>query len=74
LPVIGKYAVGCLERKLSDRLLNKWRFPTQFRERFGSDIFTGDGSRGGPERRELTGNERTTFDAALRASSRQAKI
>ena len=72
--MLGKYAVGCLERKLSDKLLSKWKFPTQFRERFQSDIFTGDGSRGGPERREMTGGEKGSFDAALTASARQAKI
>lgn len=71
---MGKYIVGSLQRKLSDKLLGKWKFPTQFRERFQGDAFAGDGSRGGPERREMTGSERATFDAALAASARQAKI
>ncbi|KAJ6104803.1 hypothetical protein N7523_011123 [Penicillium sp. IBT 18751x] len=66
LPVLGKYAVGCLERSLSDKLLSK--------DRFQSNIFTGDGSRGGPERHEMTGDEKRSFDAALTASPRQAKI
>jgi sarcosine oxidase/L-pipecolate oxidase len=75
LPVIGKYIVGSWQRKLSDKLLSKWKFPTQFRERFQGEIFRGDGSRGGPERRELTAQEVDTFDAALKAaSSRYSKI
>ncbi|GES64638.1 FAD dependent oxidoreductase [Aspergillus terreus] len=76
LPVMGKYIVGSLERKLPTELLEKWKFPTQFRQRFQPDVFTGDGSRGGPERRELTPQEQETFDAALTAASaaRQSKI
>lgn len=74
LPVIGKYIVGSFERKLPQNLLNKWKFPTQFRERFQGEVFGGDGSRGGPERRELTSKERITFDSALAASVRQSKI
>ncbi|KAF9889820.1 hypothetical protein FE257_006910 [Aspergillus nanangensis] len=75
LPVLGKYIVGSLERKLSSDLLTKWKFPTQFREQFRDDAFQGDGSRGGPERRELSSQERNTFNAALTvASTRQSKI
>jgi sarcosine oxidase/L-pipecolate oxidase len=75
LPVIGKYIVGSWQRKLADVLLEKWKFPTQFREHFQGEVFTGDGSRGGPERRELTAEELDTFDTALKASgSRQSKI
>lgn len=66
--------MGSFERKLSQNLLGKWKFPTQFRERFQGDIFGGDGSRGGPERRELTFDETRTFDIALTASARQSKI
>jgi sarcosine oxidase/L-pipecolate oxidase len=73
--VIGKYIVGSWQRKLSNELLEKWKFPTQFRERFQGEVFTGDGSRGGPERRELTVQELDIFDTALKASgSRQSKI
>ncbi|KAJ5340441.1 hypothetical protein N7541_009565 [Penicillium brevicompactum] len=71
----SKYIVGSWQRKLSGELLSKWKFPTQFRERFQGEVFTGDGSRGGPERRELTAHEIDTFGAALRAaSSRHSKI
>jgi sarcosine oxidase/L-pipecolate oxidase len=74
LPVIGKYIVGSFQRSLPKELLTKWQFPKQFRERFQGDAFGGDGSRGGPERRELTPNERGTFESALKLSSRQSKI
>ncbi|KAJ5823802.1 FAD dependent oxidoreductase [Penicillium robsamsonii] len=67
LPLIGKYIVGSFQRKLSQELLDKWKFPTQFCER--------DGSRGGLERRELTAQELDTFETALKAaSSRPSKI
>jgi sarcosine oxidase/L-pipecolate oxidase len=72
--VLGKYIVGSFQQNLPQELLNKWKFPTQFKEAFQGDAFAGDGSRGGPERRELTNNERSTFDVALRASTRQSKI
>ncbi|KAJ5526079.1 hypothetical protein N7494_012729 [Penicillium frequentans] len=74
LPVIGKYIVGSFQQSLPHDLLKKWKFPTQFKEAFQGDAFAGDGSRGGPERRELTNNERSTFGVALRASARQSKI
>ncbi|KAJ5401147.1 hypothetical protein N7465_011636 [Penicillium sp. CMV-2018d] len=75
LPVIGKCIVGSLQRKLSRELLYKWKFPTQFRELFQGEVLTGDGSRGGPDRRELTAQELDTFDTALKAaSSRPSKI
>lgn len=74
LPVIGKYISAAFQGNLPSDLLNKWKFPTQFRERFQGDAFAGDGSRGGPERRELTTNERDTFEVALKSSSRQSKI
>ena len=69
--------MGSWQRQLSDQLLAKWKFPTQFRDRFQGEVFTGDGSRGGPERREFTAQELDTFDIALKAasaSSRQSKI
>jgi sarcosine oxidase/L-pipecolate oxidase len=75
LPVIGKYAVGSLERKLPKDLLEKWKFPTHFRENFQERIFTGDGSRGGPERREMTSEERQLYSSASRATvARESKI
>ncbi|KJK63999.1 FAD dependent oxidoreductase [Aspergillus parasiticus SU-1] len=75
LPVIGKYVVGCFEKNLSQDLLQKWKFPTEYKERFQGDVFKGDGSRGGPERRELTPQERERFAGALTAAStRQSKI
>ncbi|EAW13713.1 NAD(P)/FAD-dependent oxidoreductase [Aspergillus clavatus NRRL 1] len=75
LPVLGKYIVGSLERKLPDELLEKWKFPTQFREKFQNDAFLGDGSRGGPERRELKDEERQAYNAAMTTERvRRSKI
>ncbi|GFF31012.1 L-pipecolate oxidase [Aspergillus udagawae] len=74
LPVLGKYIVGSLERKLPSELLEKWKFPTEFRERFQGDAFQGDGSRGGPERREMTPQEREVYTAAMTALVRRSKI
>lgn len=74
LPVIGKYIVGSLQRNLSQDLLGKWHFPTQFRGEFRDNAFAGDGSRGGPERRELTPGEHSSFNSALCASTRPSKI
>lgn len=73
--MIGKYIVGSLERKLPNDLLEKWRFPTEYRAGFRGEIFTGDGSRGGPERRELTDLEQSTFGLALKAAgARPSKL
>ncbi|KAF7590980.1 hypothetical protein BBP40_002174 [Aspergillus hancockii] len=75
LPVIGKYIVGCFEKKLPQDLLEKWKFPTEYKDRFQGDVFTGDGSRGGPERRELTPKETDTYHTALAAAStRKSKL
>ncbi|PLN76177.1 FAD dependent oxidoreductase [Aspergillus taichungensis] len=75
LPVIGKYIVGSLERSLPRDLLEKWKFPTQFRGAAKDQLFQGDGSRGGPERRELTDEEKHRYQSALlAASTRQSKL
>lgn len=75
LPNIGRYIVGCFEKKLPQDLLDKWKFPTEYKNRLQGDIFRGDGSRGGPERRELTLPEQDNYTTALRATSpRQSKI
>ncbi|KAJ5791946.1 uncharacterized protein N7518_008957 [Penicillium psychrosexuale] len=75
LPAIREYIVGSFQLRLSRELLDKWKFPTQSRGRFQEEVFTGDGSRGGPERRELTTQKLNTFDTALKAASpRPGKI
>lgn len=75
LPVIGKYIVGSLQRSLPRDLLEKWKFPTQFRAAAKDELFKGDGSRGGPERRELTDEEKHRYQSALLAASmRQSKL
>lgn len=63
-----------MERKLPSELLEKWKFPSQFRERFRDEAFQGDGSRGGPERREMTPQEREMYTAAMTPSVRTCKI
>lgn len=55
LPVIGKYVADAVERSLPTELQNKWRFRQEYR---GKHAFKLDGSRGGPERRELTQEEK----------------
>ncbi|PYH43003.1 NAD(P)/FAD-dependent oxidoreductase [Aspergillus saccharolyticus JOP 1030-1] len=82
LPVIGKYIAGAFQRKLSPELTAKWKFHTEYREQAREDIFTGDssrkggdGSRGGPARRELTAQERDTLLSLTDAlATRQARI
>ena len=75
LPNIGKYIVGCFDKSLPQDLLEKWKFPTEYKNQSQDDTFKGDGSRGGPGRRELTFQERDSFSTALKAtSSRQSKI
>ncbi|EXJ88752.1 hypothetical protein A1O3_01816 [Capronia epimyces CBS 606.96] len=56
LPVLGKYIVGAMKRDLPLDLLHKWRFRTEYCQ--AQDLFKGDGSRGGPHRREFLAEER----------------
>ena len=66
---------GIRDRSPSRGLGDVYKRQTQFRELFQGEVLTGDGSRGGPDRRELTAQELDTFDTALKAaSSRPSKI
>ncbi|PYH94321.1 FAD dependent oxidoreductase [Aspergillus ellipticus CBS 707.79] len=56
LPVLGEYMSLALKRGLPAKLADKWRFRKEYANR--EDVFLGDGSRGGPERRELNARER----------------
>ncbi|KIW23627.1 uncharacterized protein PV07_11813 [Cladophialophora immunda] len=56
LPVLGEYMCLALKKRLPPALATKWRFRTEYEGR--KDTFLGDGSRGGPERRELDSHER----------------
>ncbi len=56
LPVLGKYLGLAWNNSLTPHLKNKWRFRTEYEHR--EDAFWGDGSRGGPERRELDSREK----------------
>ncbi len=55
LPVLGKYVVQALEGKLSPKLREKWKLDEN---RLAGQEFAGDGSRGGPPRREFTNAEK----------------
>ncbi|KAM0716423.1 hypothetical protein Q7P37_007868 [Cladosporium fusiforme] len=65
LPVLGKYITDGIEQRLSRGLKEKWRFGRKGAP--GEDPFRGDGSRGGPVRREFTTEEK----AKLRTRSCQ---
>ena len=65
LPVLGEYLSLGIKKKLPQHLANKWRFRKDYENR--SDAFLGDGSRGGPERRELNTQERAKLDEQDRA-------
>ncbi|KAH7086449.1 FAD dependent oxidoreductase [Paraphoma chrysanthemicola] len=56
LPVLGKCVVQGFERTLPLELAQKWRFRMEYRDR--EETFHGDGSRGGPARREFTPQEK----------------
>lgn len=65
LPVLGEYMFKAVERQLPENLARKWRFRTEYQGR--PDTFAGDGSRGGPERREFTKLEKEGLEAKSRA-------
>ncbi|CAI7663494.1 unnamed protein product [Penicillium manginii] len=56
LPVLGKYMSLALKKKLPEQLAQKWRFREEYASQ--TDTFLGDGSRGGPARRELDTEEK----------------
>jgi len=56
LPVLGKYLVQGFESSLPQEHASKWRFRNEYRNI--QDEFHGDGSRGGPLRRELSTQEK----------------
>ncbi|KAL2204253.1 FAD dependent oxidoreductase [Sarocladium strictum] len=56
LPVMGKYTTLALQNALEPALAQKWRFRTEYKNVAGG--FPGDGSRGGPEKRQLSADER----------------
>ncbi|KAH3303113.1 hypothetical protein KXW39_002057 [Aspergillus fumigatus] len=82
LPNIGKYIAKSFQRQLSPELTEKWRFHTEYKDSPREDIFTGeksrkggDGSRGGPNRREFTPEERDRLLSLTNALAvRQAKM
>lgn len=80
--MIGKYIAGSFQRKLPSALLEKWKFHTEYHNLPKEEVFTGDksrkggdGSRGGPKRREFTEEERESFLSLMGAlERRQSKI
>ncbi|KAL4893024.1 FAD dependent oxidoreductase [Aspergillus ambiguus] len=56
LPVLGEYMSQAIKKTLPSHLANKWRFRKDYANQ--TDTFLGDGSRGGPARRELQAHER----------------
>lgn len=56
LPVLGRYIVQGFENKLPVDLKKKWRFRMEYKDQ--QNAFFGDGSRGGPARREFTSQEK----------------
>ncbi|SCV49525.1 related to fructosyl amino acid oxidase [Fusarium fujikuroi] len=60
LPVLGECMTSAWKKKLPSQLAEKWRFHTEYYHR--EDTFLGDGSRGGPERRELSAAEKAKLN------------
>ncbi|OAG09784.1 FAD dependent oxidoreductase [Paraphaeosphaeria sporulosa] len=56
LPILGECMVKGLNKQLPEHLAAKWRFRTEYKD--DKDVFLGDGSRGGPARRELDPQEK----------------
>ncbi|KAF5520441.1 L-pipecolate oxidase [Colletotrichum aenigma] len=64
-PVLGEYMSLGLKRTLPANLSSKWRFRMEYKDR--PDAFEGDGSRGGPARRELSLEERARLDSVVKS-------
>lgn len=56
LPVLGKYVANCFENLADEELREKWRVRPSSAEVLR--VLGGDGSRGGPPRKELDRNEK----------------
>ncbi|KAF4341228.1 hypothetical protein FBEOM_4826 [Fusarium beomiforme] len=65
LPVLGKCMTTAIKKTLPSHLAEKWKFHTEYEHR--KDAFIGDGSRGGPERRELSAAEKARLDGEQRS-------
>jgi sarcosine oxidase/L-pipecolate oxidase len=57
LPVMPEYLGQAFNQVLPSHLSKKWRFRTEYKD--DKEAFLGDGSRGGPERRELNMQEKS---------------
>lgn len=56
LPVLGKHIANCFERKATPELQAKWA-ARRSESGDSKQAMSGDGSRGGPQMRVLTGRE-----------------
>ncbi|CAN9149748.1 unnamed protein product [Alternaria alternata] len=56
LPVLGKYTTKAFTGSLPSELAQKWKFRKEYKAQ--KNMFAGDGSRGGPRRREFTTEEK----------------
>jgi sarcosine oxidase/L-pipecolate oxidase len=65
LPVLGECMTGAINKTLPSHLAEKWRFHKEYENR--KDTFLGDGSRGGPARRELNSTEKAKLDGEARS-------
>ncbi|KAM0250808.1 hypothetical protein ACHAP5_002025 [Fusarium lateritium] len=65
LPVLGQCMTGAIKKTLPSHLADKWRFHKEYEHR--EDTFLGDGSRGGPARRELNATEKAKLDGEERS-------
>jgi sarcosine oxidase/L-pipecolate oxidase len=57
LPVMPEYVGQAFNQQLPAHLAKKWRFRTEYQD--DKEAFLGDGSRGGPERREFNMQEKS---------------
>ncbi|KAJ4244731.1 hypothetical protein NW762_014306 [Fusarium torreyae] len=65
LPVLGECMASAFKKRLPQNLADKWRFHTEYEGR--ADTFLGDGSRGGPARRELSATEKAKLTGEERS-------
>lgn len=59
LPVLPEYVGKAFKKQLPEHLSRKWRFRIDYEN--DGKAFLGDGSRGGPERREFSGSEKANL-------------
>lgn len=66
LPILGECMSKAITKSLPPNLVKEWRFRSEYFNR--SDVFLGDGSRGGPARRELEPIEKARLEPCRSAT------